>query len=100
MKRKNGQNGLKKTVIHVNRLLYNNASENEEFKGNGHDTGSDAYYMDVLVLYLHIGDSRVYAINKEEFRQMTRDHSYVNVLLIVAKLLKKRRQYIPSEIGL
>ena len=43
-------------------------------------------------LVSHTGDSRVYAINENGIRQVTKDHSYVNVLLKVVKLRRKKQK--------
>lgn len=71
---------LLETVLHVNRTIFETAENDEEYKGMG--TTLDA----VLILgnkglVTHVGDSRVYKINRNEILQITKDHSFVNILL-------------------
>ena len=74
------QEWIKETVFQVNRLLFNYAVDNEEFKGMG-TTLEVVLVHGQSCLISHIGDSRIYSINAEGAHQVTRDHSYVNVLL-------------------
>lgn len=71
---------LKETIFHVNRFLFNYAKDHEEYKGMG-TTLETAIIKDKSCHIYHIGDSRVYTIDPEGIRQVTVDHSYVNVLL-------------------
>ena len=71
---------LQEVVIDVNDILYKHANENEAYKGMG-TTLEVALFLGSSVLISHTGDSRVYAINGQGVRQVTRDHSYVNALL-------------------
>lgn len=71
---------LKETIYHVNRLLYNYAENNEELKGMG-TTLEVVLIRGRSCLVSHIGDSRVYKISNDEVKQVTTDHSYVNVLI-------------------
>ncbi len=69
---------LQEAVIYVNDLLYKHANENEAYKGMG-TTLEAALIRGRSCLISHTGDSRVYAIDGQGVRQVTRDHSYVNV---------------------
>lgn len=87
---------LKETVLYVNRLLYNQANENEELKGMG--TTLEAILINGRTcLGIHIGDSRVYAITEKEIRQMTTDHSYVNVLVDSGEITKQEAEVHPQR---
>jgi len=70
---------LKETIFHINRVLYDYANDNVELKGMG-TTLEAVLIHDHSCLISHIGDSRVYTISDKEIRQVTRDHSYVNIL--------------------
>jgi serine/threonine protein phosphatase PrpC len=95
---------LQETVIHVNAMLYKHASENEEFKGMG-TTLEVALIRGRTCLISHTGDSRVYAIDGDGIRQVTRDHSYVNALLDSGEITEEeaavhpRRNWIMKAIG-
>ena len=71
---------LKETIFHVNRLLYNYAKDHEEYKGMGTTLETAIIQGGTCHLY-HIGDSRIYSISAQGIRQVTVDHSYVNVLV-------------------
>jgi PPM family protein phosphatase len=95
---------LREVVNHVNRLLYNHAGENEDLKGMG-TTLEVALLRGSSCLVSHTGDSRVYAINDYGIRQVTRDHSYVNVLLDSGEITEEeaavhpQRNWIMKAIG-
>ena len=87
---------LQETVNHVNRHLFNHASENEELKGMG-TTLEAALIRGRSCLVSHTGDSRVYAINENGVRQVTRDHSYVNVLLDNGEITEEEAEVHPQR---
>lgn len=87
---------LKETVLYVNRMLFNQANENEELKGMG-TTLEAILIKGRTCLGLHIGDSRVYAITEKEIRQMTTDHSYVNVLVDSGEITEQEAEVHPQR---
>lgn len=87
---------LKETVLYVNRMLFNQASENEELKGMG-TTLEAVLIKGRSCLGVHIGDSRVYAIQKEEIRQVTTDHSYVNILVDSGEITEQEAEVHPQR---
>lgn len=87
---------LKETVLYVNRMLFNHANENEELKGMG-TTLEAVLIMGRSCLGLHIGDSRVYTIQKEKIKQMTTDHSYVNILVDSGEITEKEAEVHPQR---
>ncbi|WP_342512649.1 Stp1/IreP family PP2C-type Ser/Thr phosphatase [Sporosarcina sp. FSL K6-1522] len=87
---------LIEAVLHVNRLLYDTANNNEEYKGMG-TTLEAALIQGRSCLVSHIGDSRVYAINKEGVRQVTKDHSYVNILLDSGEISEEEAAVHPQR---
>ncbi|MER2088087.1 Stp1/IreP family PP2C-type Ser/Thr phosphatase [Sporosarcina sp. JAI121] len=95
---------LQEAVNHVNTMLFEYANENEEYKGMG-TTLEAALIRGRSCLLSHTGDSRVYAIDDKEIRQVTRDHSYVNVLLDSGEITEEeaavhpRRNWIMKAIG-
>ncbi|WP_318615476.1 Stp1/IreP family PP2C-type Ser/Thr phosphatase [Sporosarcina sp. YIM B06819] len=87
---------LREVVNHVNRLLYNHANENEDLKGMG-TTLEAALIRGRNCLISHTGDSRVYAINDNGILQVTRDHSYVNVLLDSGEITEEEAAVHPQK---
>jgi PPM family protein phosphatase len=87
---------LLETVLHVNRTIFELAESDEEYKGMG--TTLDA----VLIignkgLVTHVGDSRVYTINGSEILQVTKDHSFVNILLDSGEITEEEAARHPQR---
>jgi len=87
---------LHEKVLHVNRTLYDIAENDTEYKGMG--TTLDA----VLIygskgLVTHVGDSRVYMINRNEIIQITKDHSFVNILLDSGEITEEEAAIHPQR---
>lgn len=87
---------LQDTVLHVNRTIFDIAEKDTEYKGMG--TTLDA----VLIygnkgLVTHIGDSRVYMINRNEIIQITKDHSFVNILLDSGEITEEEAARHPQR---
>lgn len=87
---------LLETVLHVNRTLYDIAEKDTEYKGMG--TTLDA----VLIygskgLVTHVGDSRVYMIKRNEIIQITKDHSFVNILLDSGEITEEEAATHPQR---
>ncbi|MCZ2258834.1 Stp1/IreP family PP2C-type Ser/Thr phosphatase [Sporosarcina sp. G11-34] len=87
---------LKEAIFHVNRLLFEYASENDELEGMG-TTLEVALVRGRSCLISHVGDSRVYAINQDGVHQITRDHSYVNVLLDSGEITEEEAEVHPQR---
>ncbi|WP_342509365.1 Stp1/IreP family PP2C-type Ser/Thr phosphatase [Sporosarcina sp. FSL K6-2383] len=87
---------LREVVNHVNRLLYNHASDNEDLKGMG-TTLEAVLIRGRSCLVSHTGDSRVYAINDNGICQVTRDHSYVNALLDSGEITEAEAAVHPQK---
>lgn len=87
---------LQEAVIYVNDLLYKHANENEAYKGMG-TTLEAALIRGRSCLISHTGDSRVYAIDGQGVRQVTRDHSYVNALLDSGEITEQEAAVHPQR---
>ncbi|MEK4485130.1 Stp1/IreP family PP2C-type Ser/Thr phosphatase [Psychrobacillus sp. FSL H8-0484] len=48
-------------------------------------------------LIAHVGDSRVYHVTKEKVQQITRDHSYVNVLIDSGEISEEQAKTHPKK---
>lgn len=87
---------LKETIFHVNLLLYEYAQNNEEYKGMG-TTLEAVLIRGQSCLIAHIGDSRVYTINPDGVHQITKDHSYVNVLVDSGEITEEEAAVHPQR---
>lgn len=71
---------LRDLVIKTNRDLYLYSSEETTSKNMG-TTLAMAVITDQSIYVLNIGDSRVYALRKRGIEQVTKDHTFVNLLV-------------------
>ena len=83
------ENLLRNAIKEANKKVIELSSSNEEYQGMGTT-------LIVVLIYRgrvhigHVGDSRVYRLRQNVFRQITKDHSYVQELV-------KRGEITPSE---
>ncbi|HMV68674.1 MAG TPA: protein phosphatase 2C domain-containing protein, partial [Myxococcota bacterium] len=76
---------LKRAIESANRVIYETARKNYRLTGMG--TTCVAALVDGAVVHVaHVGDSRAYLMRRGEIRQLTRDHTMVN-LFVDAELL-------------
>lgn len=81
---------------YANMVIYEKSKANKEFEGMGTT-------LDVCLIYNnrayigHIGDSRVYRIRKDIFRQLTQDHSYVQTLVEEGTITKEEAIHHPKK---
>lgn len=85
------QKWIYKEVKEANRLIYERASQKEEYKGMG-STLSIALLVKDKLLTAQIGDSRVYLLIDNQLTQITEDQTYVNYLI--------KTKGMPKEIAL
>ncbi|MBD8035477.1 Stp1/IreP family PP2C-type Ser/Thr phosphatase [Solibacillus sp. A46] len=71
---------LRNAVSHINQKIYQYSLTHENCQGMG-TTMIAALLDENECLISHVGDSRVYHFADEEVKLVTRDHSYVNILL-------------------
>ena len=67
-------------MIEANKEVYRMSKENPEYSGMGTTLIVTLIYRGRIYIG-HIGDSRVYRIRQNIFRQLTKDHSYVQNLV-------------------
>ena len=71
---------LQSAVKLANFTVFDQAQQFEEFYGMGTTLGA-ALVHGKRATIIHVGDSRAYAITREGIRQLTRDHSVVQMML-------------------
>ncbi|RAZ70033.1 Stp1/IreP family PP2C-type Ser/Thr phosphatase [Planococcus maitriensis] len=82
-------------VLQVNRLVYEHSITHSECKGMGTTLIAALIEEDDCVL-CHIGDSRAYVIGPS-MAQVTRDHSYVNVLVDNGEITQQQAEDHPKK---
>ncbi|MBT2581894.1 Stp1/IreP family PP2C-type Ser/Thr phosphatase [Planococcus sp. ISL-109] len=86
---------LSERILEVNRYVYEHAVNHIECKGMGTTLIAALIDGEDCVL-CHIGDSRVYLIDSS-VRLMTRDHSYVNVLVDNGEITQQQAEDHPKK---
>lgn len=83
------------TIEAENQKIYALGSS-EEFSGMGTTIEVLAFVKDV-VLYAHVGDSRISLIRNGEYKQLTSDHSLVNELVKAGQLTEEEAAIHPQK---
>ncbi len=87
---------LEQAINQANTLIYQMSQYKEECAGMG--TTVTAAYIDGDTIYWgHVGDSRMYLLNNQEFRQLTNDHSLVWELVQSGTITKEEALSHPQR---
>lgn len=86
---------IKEGIHKVNRSLYEQASSDPALLGAG-STLVLATVKGSVLYVANIGDSRLYLL-REELRQVTKDHSYVEELVAMGKMKRGSRDYMEKK---
>lgn len=87
---------LKSAVKLANFTVYDQASQFEEFRGMG-TTLVAALVRGRQVSFVNVGDSRAYIINQKGIRQVTRDHSVVQMMVDRGELTAEMAKSYPGK---
>lgn len=87
---------LKSAVKLANFTVYDQASQFEEFSGMG-TTLVAALVRGRQVSFVNVGDSRAYVINQKGIRQVTRDHSVVQMMVDRGELTAEMAKSYPGK---
>lgn len=89
---------LKTAILRANQQVLDASAGNSSYEG----MGSTATVLHVdehagMVYYAHVGDSRLYLLRNGIFRQVSRDHSYVEELVARGELSEAEAQHHPRK---
>ena len=87
---------LFEAITIINAFIYEHSISHENLKGMG-TTITGVIKLNNEMYYAHIGDSRIYIYNKDELRQITTDHTYVNTLLLNGLITYKQSLKHPKK---
>lgn len=87
---------LKESYEGANERISRIAESDPNCKGMG-TTLIAAIFQANQVTFAHIGDSRVYLFSKGEIKPLTKDHSYVNVLLDSGEINEEQARNHPKK---
>lgn len=87
---------LRKIVKEINKKIFTYAKDNPESKGLG-TTLVIAIKTEDYILYGNIGDSSGYVIKNNILHKVTKDHTYVNILLETGKIDEETAKNHPGK---
>ena len=87
---------LTSAVKLANFTVFDQAQQFEEFDGMG-TTLVAAYITGRQATVVNVGDSRCYYVNREEIRQVTRDHSLVELMVERKELTPEQARFYPGK---
>lgn len=87
---------LRETVLEINKLIYDQAQQDEACQGMG-TTIVISICTDEFLTIAHIGDSRCYMFNESGFKQITEDHSLVNELIRSGQISEEDAEHHPRK---
>ena len=96
---------IKGAIVFANNAILDKAQRQPELKGMG-STCVMLLIRDGKVYYGHVGDSRIYAISNRMIKQLTSDHTFVQLLVDAGQITKEqaerhpRRNEITNALGL
>lgn len=89
---------LEESVFEANRDIFQIGENSSECRGMGTTlTLAVPLPKDHKVYFAHIGDSRAYAIEKEEIYQVTKDHSLVQELVVNGDITEEEAKEHPKR---
>ena len=89
---------LQHVLRQANQQVLAAAAENPAYEGMG--STATVLHLDEetgMAYYAHVGDSRLYLLRRGVLRQISRDHSYVEELVIQGKLSEEEAQHHPRK---
>ena len=87
---------LQSAVKLANFTVFDQAQQFEEFNGMGTSLVAALVHGNRATI-IHVGDSRAYAITREGIRQLTRDHSVVQMMLERGELTPEQARSYPGK---
>ena len=90
------QDLIKDAIVGANKYIYEKSLENEQYSGMG-TTIVVAIVYKGKVFIGHVGDSRIYRIRKHIIRQLTKDHSYVQILVQNGTITREEAENHPQK---
>jgi protein phosphatase len=84
-------------VTAANTAILNRAQAQPELSGMGSTCVMLIITADGKVYYGHVGDSRIYIVANRQIRQLTKDHSYVQMLVDAGQISKEQAEHHPRK---
>lgn len=91
-----GEQYLRNLVMKVNRSLYDYQEENPRYQGMG-TTLVLAAFIEETIIILNVGDSRAYVMSPRSIELVTKDHSFVNMLVDAGEITADEAKRHPKK---
>ncbi|MBP9988680.1 MAG: Stp1/IreP family PP2C-type Ser/Thr phosphatase [Ruminococcus sp.] len=90
------KNLLVSAIEAANATVFSMAEKNEDFYGMG-TTVVLAFVKEDELYIAHAGDSRIYSVSDAEIRQLTRDHSFVQMMIDNGEITPEEAKIHPKK---
>ncbi len=90
------ENILSKAILKANAEILREAKKNPQLRGMG-TTATILHLNKDQAYYAHLGDSRLYRLRNSALKQMTIDHSYVELLVALGELTPEQARIHPMK---
>ncbi len=87
---------VRQSFISANSIIYNYAKNHYKVMGMG-ATATLAMIYQNKIITANVGDSRAYKIDKNGIQQLTRDHSYVQELVLRGEISPEMAKHHPKK---
>lgn len=87
---------LNNAIALANSKIYEDAKQNRLHQGMGTTIVCCLVLKEVIVI-AHVGDSRVYLYTNHQLQQLTKDHTYVNLLVDSGSITKEQAKTHPKK---
>ncbi|MDY3032079.1 MAG: Stp1/IreP family PP2C-type Ser/Thr phosphatase [Clostridia bacterium] len=87
---------VRRAFVSANSIIYTYAKNHYKVMGMGTTATLAMVYRDNIIT-AHVGDSRAYKISENEIKQITRDHSYVQELVMRGELSPEAAKHHPKK---
>ncbi len=87
---------ISSSITYANQAIINKTLAQPELKGMG-STCVMLLIRDGKVYYGHVGDSRIYVISSRTIRQLSKDHSFVQMLVDARQISKEEAEHHPRK---
>src|SRR5699024_7444999 len=91
-----GEQYVRNMVMKVNRSLFEYQEERPQDRGMG-TTLVLAAFIDETIIVLNVGDSKAYDMNPRSVEQVTKDHSFVNLLVEAGEITAEEAERHPKK---
>ncbi|MFM1514930.1 Stp1/IreP family PP2C-type Ser/Thr phosphatase [Helcococcus ovis] len=88
---------IAESVRDANDAILQKSLKNEECRGMG-TTIVIAIIVDDCLYFSNVGDSRIYLYSEDNFRQISKDHSYVQELLDIGAITEEDAKFYPKNL--